>query len=134
MTLPTTETPGSRPAEYSAYELALLRSASNWARLTGIVGFVIIGASGLAIGLLIAARERFGITLSAILIDVVTTVVTAGVAKQLLAYSREVRAFLAQDAPALARAFASLRYYFKLAVLYLAFSVVTEVLTVVGIR
>jgi len=134
MTLPTTETLGSRPAEYSASEIAHLQSASNWARLTGVVGFVIIGASGLVLGVLIAARNRFGITLPAILINVVTTVVTAGVAKQLLAYSRDVRAFLAQDAPALARAFRSLRYYFKLAVLYLAFSIVTEMLTVLGIR
>lgn len=134
MTSSMSDTPESRPAELFQEEIAHLRSASGWTRFIGVGGFVAAGVLGLAMGLVAAAGNRFGVTLTATLTGILSVLLMAGAAHQLLGYSRDVRSFLANDGPALPRAFRSLRHFFTLTSLYLALTVAAEMLNLLGVK
>jgi len=126
------ETPESRPAELFQEEVARLRSASAWARFIAVAGFIVAGLFGLALGLLIAGSDQFGISNTVILMWVVSIALIAATAHQLLGYSRDVRSFVAHDGPALTRAFRSLRHVLGLMCLYVLLTVAGEVLSLFG--
>jgi len=126
------ETPESRPAELFQEEIAHLRSASAWARFIAVAGFIVAGLFGLALGLIGAANDQLGITSKVILMWVVSIVLIAATAHQLLGYSRDIRSFVAHDGPALTRAFRSLRHAFGLMCLYILLTVAGEVLGLLG--
>jgi hypothetical protein len=132
MTPTPAETSESRPAELFQEEIAHLRSASAWARFIAVAGFIVAGVFGLALGLLVAANDRFGISSTVMLMWVVSIVLVAATAHQLLAYSRDVRSFVAHDGLALPRAFRSLRHVFALMCLYVLLTVASEVLGLLG--
>jgi Na+/melibiose symporter-like transporter len=132
MTPPATETSESPPAELFQDEVAQLRSASAWARFIAVAGFIVAGVFGLALGLIGAANDQLGITSKVILTWVVSIVLIAATAHQLLGYSREVRSFVAHDEPALTRAFRCLRRVVGLMCLYLLLTVGGEVLGMLG--
>jgi hypothetical protein len=94
--------------------LEQLRVAGRWARFVAIVTFVVVGLAGMASVALLVAQSDRGTPLPGVvgmLVGVaVALVVGAGAASLAWRYGQDAVAFSAHGAPALARAFRSLRH------------------------
>ena len=119
-----------KPVELSGSEIQQLRNASGWARFLGIAGFIITGAFALGlIAIVVKMRGRLSIGNKW---GVISLGVTGAAAALLWLYGRDVLAFFKRGEPSLTQAFRKLRLFFKLWTIYVALSMATDVLALLG--